>query len=419
MDTTSTSSITSSRRNIELIRLLLQWPETTVGYLYYKSDKPSRIEGTELIVPVLSEANPFISSVVARITGSEDNDDVLSVVPLDKDLYLAITPTVTYRVKTFAITVPTTVLTGSNRDISVALVSDLYTNNQLISAALHYLNNQVALLALAPPILYASMVSTAAEVGTGQRPAPDWNHSVQITPILPTDLGSLSQFLVELGPPWGRLHQISVGDYQQSSTLIDAEVLRALVVQLTCQLDQLHQLVGFRGGGLVASSITVQNIPLESEYRGVNMVSPLTCHIADVSRASLTLATDGRRLTIGWNDQLAKIKSFRIADEVPDGKYVVDYRNSSKYRSWDYYTLLTSMLLIPSVHYRWFSDTDLIRDLWLPLWRDQKQAEDVQRVLHAAIKDSRPTTVETVACLLQPYLLKEDVVQLQLEQWMP
>jgi len=395
-----------STRDVELIRLFIQWPATTVGYLYQKSNIPSKIQGTDLVVPVLSQSNPLISAVAARMTGSENNDDDLSVIPLMKDLNLLITPTTTYRVRSFPVTIPTTLLAGDDDSTVVTLSSDRFTNNQMINAALHYLSNQVKLLALPPPILYSSII-------------PELPGGIQITPILTTDLGLLSQFLVELGRPWGVTHDVSVGDYYSSSVLIDPELLRSLIVQLTCQLDQLHQLVGFRGGGLLASGITIQNQPLEADYRGVQITSPLTCHIVDLSRARVTLAVNGRKAILEWNDHLTKVKTFRMGSETLPNSYNVDYRTNSRHGSWDYYTLLCSMLLVPSIHYRWFSDPDLIQDLWVPLWENQKQAEDVQRVLHAALRDDRPPTLETITCLLQPYLLKDDIVQQQLLKWMP
>lgn len=397
---------TKSTRDIELIRLLIQWPATTVGYLYHKGDIPSLIEGTDLIVPVLSQNNPFISAVVDRMMGSNDNDNSLTVVPLTKDLHLAITPAINYRVRTFPITIPITDLTGNDKSTTAAIYSDMYTNNQLINAVLLYLNHQVKLLTLPPAILYSSIV-------------PEMNKSIQITPVLPTDLGSLSQFLMELGPPWGVTHQVAVGEFNSSATLIDPQLLRSLIVQLTCQLDQLHQLVGFRGGGLLASSIAVQNSPLEADYRGVNLISPLTCHIIDFSRASVILSTGNRILTLGWDSQLSKVKTLRIGPEIPHNTYGVDYRTNHKHGSWDYYTLLCSMILIPSVYYRWFSDPELINDLWVPLWRDHKQAADVQKIFHAALRDDRPSTLETITCLLQPYVLKDDLVQQQLNRWIP
>lgn len=392
----------------QLINLILSWPATAVEYFYHRPTTANKVAGTDLIVPILSNDNPFVTSIVQRIAGSEDNDINLTVLLLERQVisrYIVITPEGSYRVRTFPVHIPTIQL--SEGKVTV-LKSDLYTNSILVNAALHAVNAQVKLIGLGPPILYSNITAGKYE-------------TVQITPILPSDLGTGKQFLLKVGAPWAYPHDVSVGDYQDRTMLLDRKLLRAILVQLTCQIDQLHHIVGYRGNGLTIDNFIVQQVKLETEYRGIELVAPLTVQIDNVERSSVTITTKLRTVQIMWNHKLANIKHVRYGDniEVPQGYYSVDYRSAPSHRSWDYYTLLCSMLLIPSVHYSWLSDPDLINEFWTPLWEDQKQASEVHHLLHAAILDHLPITLETIVAILHGRLLKDNIVQAQVLRWVP
>jgi hypothetical protein len=406
------------QRNIQLITVLLKWPEQVVPYFYQTTLSPTKVQGTRLSPPLLTSDNELIEDISNAINDRSAGKDtkvellVSSVKAQGTEQFFVVNDGLIYEVKRFSNFILQVLLEYQEKARQWCLYSDLYTNSQLINAGLCYLNSQIPLISAPSPVLYSNIGGKETV-----RLEDEQHQSVQISRAPVGGLGNLAFFLDHLPEPWGSSEEFTITGVHLTTTIIDGDVLRALLTELTCQLDQLQQLVEFRGHGLVVSDWDIEQKLSHVRYREIDFNTSLMLSITNLERSTIVLDTGDRKLALCWIGKKRKIKQLRVGSlDLPTGYYPVDYTTVSKYPSWDYYTTILSLLLHPSVYYRWFSEEELIENFWVPLWADVQVANTLQEVLLGAIREHLPITRETIACLLQPYLLKEEIVNEQIQR---
>ena len=166
-----------------------------------------------------------------------------------------------------------------------------------------------------------------------------------------------------------------------------------ILTQITVGLHILQFYLNFTSGDLKAGNIFVKSDPINMTYMSIPIKSSFTCKIADYGKSSCTIYKENRSDRYGirfYNESkmanlYLKFHPFKddiISDEHGDYFYTIGSILNAQlytrtrhmgvpfYYSFDYYTVLVSMLTNPSFFYPFFGSPTLLKIFWDPIWKE-------------------------------------------------
>src|SRR5205085_7919425 len=181
--------------------------------------------------------------------------------------------------------------------------------------------------------------------------------------------------------------------------LLDPEIIFHIFAQITVGIHMLQSYTAFISGDLKAGNVFIKSDPIDMMYQGIKLHADFTCKIADYGKSSCMLPrTDGTSLRFFTESFLSNVY-LKIHPFEPDvtraaGEYyytignLLDVQLYTRirhagvpfYRSFDYYTVLVSILTIPVFHYMFFATERLLQTFWDPVWIDEDGEEAIDRI---------------------------------------
>lgn len=189
-------------------------------------------------------------------------------------------------------------------------------------------------------------------------------------------------------------------EYRGETTLVSLvkpEYVMEIFKQLLVGLYELQYSFQFTSGDLKPANVFLKSEPVSGTYYGMPIECPFTVKIGDYGKASLSLPLfDGTVLRLYsesyYADKYLVVDPFSIKESsTSDGvKYykldssftsIIYVRSRHMglpfYQSYDFYTLVIGLMMIPSYHHI-ILGTDYLRQLiWDPLWLSEKEANGV------------------------------------------
>lgn len=301
------------------------------------------------------------------------------------------------------------------------IASDEFTNETLIAYALNFLADELSL----PPLFVRHYQGAICSIN-------DELHGLNI--MENCDLGTLSALPEHPAfTEYVKEHEVDDHGYYIDERLIDPDVCFQILAQVTVGLHMLQSYAGFTSGDLKAGNVFVKSDPIDIEYLGIRLKAPFTCKIADFGKSSCMLPrANGTALRFYTESTLADIYlaiyTWDPDIEKEDGEYyyTVGYVFTSQiypkiwhmgipfYRSFDYYTVLVSMLTHPAFYYTFFSNPILRSVFWDPIWKDDN-IEVVNRIHHYVLERTGRSINDAIA-ILKGMRLKCDAVTLVMKR---
>jgi hypothetical protein len=169
--------------------------------------------------------------------------------------------------------------------------------------------------------------------------------------------------------------------------LIDSNTILQILIQITVGLHMLQTYVGFVSGDLKAGNIFIKSDPINIIYDGIKLQAPFTCKIADYGKSSCMLIGQNNMALRFYNESTLSNLYLSLHPFNPDvssenGEYyytIGNLLNSQIYtrtrhmgipffKSFDYYTVIVSLLTNPSIYYMFFSNNVLKSIFWDSIW---------------------------------------------------
>ncbi|CAH6420180.1 Hypothetical protein HVR_LOCUS1117 [uncultured virus] len=367
---------------------------------------------------------------------------------------------------TYLINPPTSLihLVGNQREIRACIsdvklgniryiASDEFTNETLISYILNYLIEKSVQRGIKLPLLFVRHYQagvceskTVGEVlGLESSLVQKIDQKFAIGPSTESDvpISTVGLNIMEncdLGPldklqdqpqfqQYIQEYQIEDNGRQMIMPLVRPDILLQILIQVTAGLHMLQTHISFTSGDLKAGNVFVKSEPIDIDYMGIKIKAPFTCKIADYGKSSCMLyKKNGTALRFYNESSLANIYlSFHpfehdITVEGNEFFYTVGHLFNSQiytrtrhmgipyYQSFDYYTVLVSILTNPAFYYIFFA-TDILRKVfWDPIWKDDS-SEALKRI-HQYIVDGGGRSVNDALNILRGLKLRCNAVHL-------
>lgn len=200
-------------------------------------------------------------------------------------------------------------------------------------------------------------------------------------------------------------------------------VVIEILKQIAINLDFLHQTVQFNHGDLKTANILISSKTSKGNYRGLLWDSGFTVKIADFSRSSLTITINNKPIRL-FNHNLSANAYLTVVPFKPilgnffnEPYYILDTTLNAAalalirhmgvpfYFSFDTYTVLVSLLLIPEIFYPIMSTDSLRKSLWENLWFPDEISEAWKR-LYSAMSSRKPNSYDTIIDIIKGLKLK-------------
>ena len=198
-----------------------------------------------------------------------------------------------------------------------------------------------------------------------------------------------------------------------------------LFAQLTANLHFMWYSAYFNHGGLITSSLSINTKERStSNYQNLGLNSEFSIKIGDFSVAALTTSVqDGQFIRLYQRNTYAEKYLYaspfdpQIGSSFEQSYYKlgtsfgltslakVRHMGIPFYSSFDLYTVLVSLLMIPEIYYTVFTDKDLKALFYDTMWF----TEDISPVFQditAAVQGRKPNDYNTVISILRPRKLK-------------
>lgn len=192
-----------------------------------------------------------------------------------------------------------------------------------------------------------------------------------------------------------------------------------ILKQILVSIDLLQGSCGFIHSDLKAGNIFLKDEPVNISYGNVRIRSPYTCKIADYGKSSITIDHKIRLYNSTTpSDFFLTFSKFR--PEVDDKTYTInrsfnyqvniDSRHAGipYYKSFDFYTIILSLLTDEKFNVPFFSSRSLRKRYWDPLWTDRSDVDDVELALNSYL--GTDTGINEPIDMLKGKLLKCNVV---------
>lgn len=267
------------------------------------------------------------------------------------------------------------------------IASDEFTNETLIAYVLNYLILENLKMGKELPVLFVRHY----ESGVCQQ---NKTKIIGVNIMENCDLGSLDK-IHENKNFFPYITNFIVEDNQTelSIPLINEDTVLQILTQITVGLHMLQTLVNFTSGDLKAGNIFVKSEPIDMKYifdkSSITLKAPFTCKIADYGKSSCMLykTSDTTTAVRFFNENnLANIYlsihpfEHEITIENQEYYYSINTTFNSQvytrtrhmgipfYYSFDYYTVLVSILTNPAFYYMFFATEKLRTIFWDPIW---------------------------------------------------
>ncbi len=307
------------------------------------------------------------------------------------------------------------------------VASDLYTNNLLISSVLKYIYNRI--------------------------PIQAGLHGIQIleeSSIINSDTGTLGVNLYSNDSVglisfmsnernFDALENVDINNFGTVTNRIrvfSKNFIIDLFRQLLTNLQMLQSKYSFNHGNLTQDKILVKRSPSNIAFNTIRNSSEFTFMISDFRYASMNINSGfGRESKLyrlfNANKYAEKYflvfpfkpvidKSFDQAyysiDDVLDIQLLAKIRHLGIpfYSSFDTMTLVISLLLIPQIYYRVFTDPELKRIIWDSLWHPQetKIFGEIQKL----VESDKGTTYPDILNLLKGKWIKCNITDILISE---
>jgi hypothetical protein len=454
----STNDMLEKQKNI--IKALFYIPLTLTKYIHYRGSEPVEFRGLPIPVPpipIIPYNDPNICCILDKIVGSQSINgscNTLSVNALGPRGKIG----VPYKIKSedgielivkiskidklysnFNTKPPTSIAPIDSREryhcisnIKFSkiryIASDEFTNETLIAYALNY----VALQASLPPLFvrhYQGAICSNSET----------KETYGLNIMENCDLGHLDK--LQENPYYNkdeREYQINDIGRNIIGYLVDADIIFQILTQLTIGLYILQSYTGFVSGDLKAGNVFIKSDPIDTEYMGIKLKASFTCKIADYGKSSCMLPLlNGTSIRFYNDSTLAnvylKIHPFEPDISKSDGEYYYTIGNLLVsqiytrtrhmgipfYRSFDYYTVLVSMLTHPAFYYMFFANGKLRSVFWDPIWVNDSllnEGEEVMKRIHQYVIESKGQRISDAITMLKGLRLKCGAIRLVIKQ---
>jgi len=236
-----------------------------------------------------------------------------------------------------------------------------------------------------------------------------------------SSLGSLNNLLTEL---------YGIKYFEKAELPDGQQIIKAnykftvdLLKQLLANLHFLTYNYFFNHGGLIASDINIDEKVADIDYLNVKVKSNFTARIDNFEHAAITVAKDQNTIIRLYNRSYVGEKLFYVAPFSPNvakqlgeeyytlgGKFnassltEIRHMGIPYYSSFDAYTLLISIMIIPEFFYTIFSDTNLENLFNTLFFREDRST--VYAGIYQAVMGKRPNNYDTVLTILRGKKLK-------------
>ena len=211
-------------------------------------------------------------------------------------------------------------------------------------------------------------------------------------------------------------------EFQSNS--LKLPVIIDIMKQVVVNLDFLHTEVEFNHGDLKATNLVVKSVPSNGNYKGVVWNSNFSVKLIDFAKSSLTITDNtGRRVRLFNYSAAAEtylgVFPFKpvLDSEFGEPYYIMNanfnvsalavirHMGLPFYFSWDTYTFLVSLLLIPEIFYPIMTNRILKALLFDSLWFPDELSTIYTRI-YTAILQGQPNSYTIITEILKGLKLK-------------
>jgi len=223
---------------------------------------------------------------------------------------------------------------------------------------------------------------------------------------------------------------------QNESTFV-TEVIKEedcfeIIKQVIIGLYLLTNTLQFTSGDLKAANVFIKTEPINVIYDGILINSQYRCKIADYGKSTITVKLDDDTgLRLYNEDTLAnaylKVAPFnptiRYDETTRQYYYIVDNLTTAQtysysrhmglpfYQTFDHYTFMVSLLLIPPFYYRVFGTKSLLDLFWKPLWISLDDDHFVQNRIIEKLGTPSSFSIKTAITILGGVKLKCNITK--------
>ena len=225
-----------------------------------------------------------------------------------------------------------------------------------------------------------------------------------------------------------------------TASLVNPETILQILTQITVGLHMLQQSVNFTSGDLKAANIFVKSEPIDQRYMGISLKAPFTCKIADYGKSSCMLyKPNGTAIRFFNESNLANVylsvHPFEPNVKVDNQEYyyTVNHTFNSQlytrtrhmgvpfYHSFDYYTVLVSILTDPAFYYMFFSTDTLRQIFWDPIWETPSHyqsgdSHEAMRRIRGYLLEGKGQSIKDAINILRGLRLNCSAIQLVIKQ---
>ena len=214
----------------------------------------------------------------------------------------------------------------------------------------------------------------------------------------------------------------------ESYNLISPKYLKIIIYQVIITLDFLQEKAQFIHGDLKVSNIFASSQKFNTNYKNIKINSNFTIKLADYGKSSLNFDSTSKSQIFRFYNQnkLAdlyfKISSFKpfvgyynnqqyyLINHMTMSQTYADYRHAGIpfYQTFDTYTFMVSMYLIPEVFYAVFTNEELKALFWDPLWFPNDSSNVYDMIINH-IENKKTNSISSIIDILKNVKLKCDI----------
>jgi hypothetical protein len=222
--------------------------------------------------------------------------------------------------------------------------------------------------------------------------------------------------------------------------LIDEGIILNILTQITAGLHMLQNYVGFISGDMKAGNIFLKSDILNQDYMGIKLNGPFTCKIADYGKSSCMFPLVNGTYLRFYNESIlaniylsldpftpeidaSKCKNNKKCD---DYYYTVSntfveqtysrtmHMGVPFYKSFDFYTVLVSILTLPEFYYMFFSSKMLKNIFWDSIWFNDTESHEAIKRIYQFVSEGKGRSIRDSLSILKGLKLKCSAVNIVL-----
>jgi hypothetical protein len=305
------------------------------------------------------------------------------------------------------------------------IASDEFTNETLIAYILNHLESQQKI----PPLYvrhYQGAICTDPVSG----------EKYGLNLMENCDLGPLDKLPAH--PNFSsHVYTYNVNDEGMTKVLqlVEPETILQILTQITVGLHTLQTYINFTSGDLKAGNIFVKSDSIDTTYMSIPLKSSFTCKIADYGKSSCMLYRSDDRGIRFYNDSTSanfylKFHPFESDIIVDNGEYFYSigsllnlqlytrtrHMGVPFYQSFDYYTILVSMLTNSAFYYPFFATDNLRKIFWDPIWKDSEDGLMMMNKIKTYVEKGTGSSINDALDMLKGVKLRCSAVHAVIKQ---